>query len=81
MNFVLAQSYVAAISSGLGKSSTVFLQQDVTDVAKLMSQGMAILNTMSVHTSSQKTEGVGDGSGRTVVEDVSVVEGTGEEKK
>ena len=47
MNFVLAQSYVNSITAGLGKSSTVFLQQDVTDVSKLMAQGMAILKTMS----------------------------------
>uniref|UniRef100_A0A7S4KLZ1 Band 7 domain-containing protein n=1 Tax=Paramoeba aestuarina TaxID=180227 RepID=A0A7S4KLZ1_9EUKA len=46
MNFLMAQSYVESVAAGLKDSSTVFLQKDVTDVSKMMAQGMAVLNSM-----------------------------------
>jgi len=54
MNFVLAQEYARSVTSGLGQSSTVFLQHDVTDITKVIAQGMGILKNMNKHSPSQQ---------------------------
>mgnify|MGYP002404303445 CR=1 FL=1 len=47
MNYLVAQEYVKSVAAGLGKSSTVFLQHDVTDIAKMVAQGLSVMKNMT----------------------------------
>ena len=50
MNFLMAQSYVESVAAGLKESSTVFLQKDVTDVSKMVAQGLFTLGNVDIYT-------------------------------
>lgn len=57
MNFSLAEAYVNAMAKGLSSSSTVFMNEDISNPSHMIAKGMGVLQAMS------KEAGGGGGGG------------------